>query len=189
MKMSRFFSAAMAVCFTAGFVSAGEYKVTGAHNCCGACSKAITAALTEVEGVTDIVAKPKTTEITFSAPDDKTARKAVNKLGLAGFHGEVSGGKKVGYNEKMVRVEAGKVDKLTLVGVHNCCPGCSKAVDAAIEKVEGVEGHKYTKNKKGVILTGDFDALAVVKSLNEAGFHVRKPLSKEEREKLKKANK
>jgi len=187
MKKSRFFFAALAICLTAGMVSAGEYKVTGAHNCCGACSKAITEALTSVEGVTDIVAKPKTTEISFSAPDNKTARKAVNKLGFAGFHGKVTGGKNVKYNEKAVRVEAGKVDKLTLVGVHNCCPGCSKAVDAAIEKVEGVKGHKYTKNKKGVIVTGEFDALALVNSLNEAGFHVRKPLSKEEREKQKKA--
>jgi len=170
--------------FVTTFASAGEYKVTGAHNCCGACSKAISEALTSVEGITEIVAKPKTTEITFSAPDDKVARKAVNKLAFAGFHGEVTGGKKVAMNDNS-GVEAGKVEKLTLVGVHNCCPGCAKSVDAAIAKIEGVESHKYTKTKKGVVLTGSFDGQSVVKSLNEAGFHVRKPKPKTEVEEKK----
>jgi len=175
MKLFQRLSAALMIGLIASVASAGEYKVTGAHNCCGACSKAINEALSSVEGVTDIVAKPKTTEISFSAPDNKTARKAVNKLGQAGFHGKVTGGKNVKYNEKRIGVEAGKTDKLILVGVHNCCGGCAKAVDAAIGKVDGVESHKYTKNKKGVVLTGNFDGLAVVKSLNDAGFHVRAP--------------
>ncbi|MDB4679742.1 MAG: heavy metal-associated domain-containing protein [Planctomycetaceae bacterium] len=187
MKIFKLTTAALMTLCMAGITSAGEYKVTGAHNCCGACSKAITEALSGVEGVTDITAKPKTTEISFTAPDDKTARKAVNKLGFAGFHGKVAGGKNVNYNEKNVGVEAGKVEKLTLVGVHNCCPGCSKSVDAAIAKIEGVESHKYTKTKKGVILTGNFDGLDVVKSLNEAGFHVRAPKPKTDGEKKKKA--
>ena len=173
MKLMIFSMAALMTLALSGIATAEEYTVTGAHNCCGACSKAIKEALTSVEGVSNITAEPKTTEIKFEAADDKTARMAVNKLAAAGFHGEVSGGKNVKMRDNS-QVEAGKVDKLTLFGVHNCCPGCAKAVEAAITKVDGVESHEFTKNKKGVKLTGNFDGQAVVKSLNEAGFHVRK---------------
>lgn len=186
MQVMKFSMAALLSLALSGIAAAEEYTVNGAHNCCGACAKAINEALSSVEGVTDITAKPKTTEIKFSAPDAKTARKAVNKLAQAGFHGEVSGGKNVKMRDNS-KVEAGKIDELTLVGVHNCCPGCAKAVDAAIAKVEGVESHKYTKNKKGVILTGNFDGQAVVKSLNEAGFHVRKQGARAQGGKKKKA--
>ena len=57
-----------------GFLQAGEYSVSGVHNCCGACAKGINEALTAVEGVTEINAKAKETKISFTAPDDKTAR-------------------------------------------------------------------------------------------------------------------
>jgi len=173
MQLMKFPMAALAALALSGLATAEEYKVTGAHNCCGACSKAIKEALSSVEGVSNITAEPKTTEITFEAADPKTARTAVNKLAAAGFHGEVSGGKNVKMRDNS-SVEAGKVEKLSLVGVHNCCPGCAKAVEAAIAKVEGVESHEFSKNKKGVTISGNFDGQAAVKALNEAGFHVRK---------------
>lgn len=163
----------LSVCFlitTAGLIQAGEYSVSGVHNCCGACAKGITEALSKVEGVTEINAKAKETKISFTAPDDKTARKAIGALGRAGFHGTVEGGK-VKYRDNS-GVEAGKVKSLELVGTHNCCPGCANAIKDILAKVEGVENH--TLDNKSVTLEGDFDGLAVVKALNEGGFHVRK---------------
>jgi copper chaperone CopZ len=186
MQLMKFSMAALMTLALSGVATAEDYKVSGVHNCCGACCKAIVKALSSVEGVSDIQAKPKVTDVSFTAADAKTARKAVNKLAAAGFHGKVTGGKKVQMRDNS-KVEAGKTEKLTLVGVHNCCPGCAKAVDAAIAKVDGVESHKYTKNKKGVTLTGNFDGQAVVKSLNEAGFHVRKQGARAQGGKKKKA--
>lgn len=185
MQLMKFSMAALLTLALSNIVTAEEYTVTGAHNCCGACAKAINAALSGVEGVSNITAEPKSTEIKFEAADAKTARKAINKLRLAGFHGKVtSGGKNLKLRDNS-NVEAGKVEKLTLVGVHNCCPGCAKAVEAAVKKVDGVETHAFTKNKKGVTLSGNFDGQAVVKSLNEAGFHVRKPGARKKKEEKK----
>lgn len=169
MKIRMLFSALFLTAAT-GLVQAGEYSVSGVHNCCGACAKGITEALSKVEGVTEINAKAKETKISFTAPDDMTARKAIGALGRAGFHGTVTGGK-VKYRDNS-GVEAGKVKSLELVGTHNCCPGCANAIKDILAKVEGVENHTLDKNS--VTLEGDFDGLAVVKALNEGGFHVRK---------------
>jgi copper chaperone CopZ len=155
---------------TTGSAQAGEYSVSGVHNCCGLCAKGITEALTAVEGVTEINAKAKETKISFAAPDDMTARKAIAALAKAGFHGTVEGGK-VKYRDNS-GVEAGKIKSLELVGTHNCCPGCANTIKDILAKGEGVESH--TLEKKSVKIEGDFDGAAVVKALNDGGFHVRK---------------
>lgn len=174
MRIFTLSTAAMMTLIIAGYTSAGEYTVTGAHNCCGACSKAIKETLAGVEGVTNVVAEAKSTEIKFEAADAKIGRQAINKLGFAGFHGDVTlDGKRLKVRDNS-KVEAGKLKDLTLVGLHNCCPGCKKAIEASIAKVEGIESKKYAKNGKSVTLTGEFDGQAVVKALNADGFHVRK---------------
>lgn len=59
-------------------------EVTAVHNCCGACTKAIKAALAECEGVTADTCKPK--EESFVIEGDFEAKAALKALHKAGFH-------------------------------------------------------------------------------------------------------
>jgi len=58
--------------------------LTGVHNCCGSCCKAIKAAVKTVAGVTGDTAKPKAT--TFEVTGDFDAAELVKALNKAGFH-------------------------------------------------------------------------------------------------------
>ena len=59
-------------------------EVTGVHNCCGACVKAIKGALAKVDGVTGDNLKPK--ETTFVIEGDFEPKAAIQALQKAGFH-------------------------------------------------------------------------------------------------------
>ena len=61
--------------------------LTGVHNCCGACNKAIKKAVKKVEGVTGDTAKPKSE--TFEVTGDYEATELVRALHEAGFHVKV----------------------------------------------------------------------------------------------------
>ena len=61
--------------------------LTGVHNCCGACCKAIKTAVKKVNGVTDDTAKPKAN--TFTVSGDFDAAELVKALNGAGFHVKV----------------------------------------------------------------------------------------------------
>jgi copper chaperone CopZ len=61
--------------------------VTGTHNCCGACCRAIKATVKKVEGVKEDTAKPK--EDTFTVSGDFDAAELVKALNAAGFHVKV----------------------------------------------------------------------------------------------------
>ncbi len=61
--------------------------VTGTHNCCGACCKAIKAAVKKVDGVKGDTAKPK--EDTFEVTGEFDAEELVKALNAAGFHVKV----------------------------------------------------------------------------------------------------
>jgi len=69
---------------------AGKVKtlsVTGVHNCCGNCCKAIKETVKKVEGVKSDTAKPK--ENTFEVTGDFDAAELVKALNAAGFHVKV----------------------------------------------------------------------------------------------------
>ena len=70
---------------TKGKVS--SLTVTGIHNCCGACNKAIKAAVAKVPGVTGDTAKQKSD--TFEVTGDYEATDLVHALHKAGFHVKV----------------------------------------------------------------------------------------------------
>ena len=70
-------------------------------------------------------------------------------------------------------VKAGKVKSLTLTNVHNCCGACTKAIKDSLKKVEGVNGDTVKAKADTFEVTGDFDAEAVIKALNAAGFHAK----------------
>jgi mercuric ion binding protein len=58
--------------------------LSGAHNCCGACCKALKAIVGKVDGVTSEDIKPKSR--TFTVTGDFDARELVRALNAAGFH-------------------------------------------------------------------------------------------------------
>jgi copper chaperone CopZ len=61
--------------------------VSGAHNCCPACCKAIQTAVKKVDGVKEETAKPKAS--TFTVSGDFDAAELVKALNAAGFHVKV----------------------------------------------------------------------------------------------------
>src|SRR5271157_4985091 len=67
---------------TKGKVS--SLTLTGIHNCCGACCKAIKTGVKKVPGVTGDTAKPKGD--TFEVTGDYEATELIRALHTAGFH-------------------------------------------------------------------------------------------------------
>jgi copper chaperone CopZ len=70
---------------TAGKVT--SVTLTGIHNCCGSCNKAIKKAIKKVDGVTGDNAKAKTETVTVTGNFD--AAELVKALNEAGFHVKV----------------------------------------------------------------------------------------------------
>jgi copper chaperone CopZ len=140
------------------------------HLCCGACVKTVDKILKKVEGVKGTCDQGAKT-VTITADDAKAAQKALDALAAAGFHGE-SNSKDVAIKDDS-GAKAGKVKSLTLTGIHNCCGQCCKGIKAVVGKVEGVTGDTATPKVNTFTVEGDFDAAALVRALNAAGFHVK----------------
>jgi copper chaperone CopZ len=71
-------------------VTKGKVKtltLTGIHNCCGQCDKAITATVSKVAGVTGNTSKPRSD--TFEVTGDFDAADLVKALNDAGYHVKV----------------------------------------------------------------------------------------------------
>src|SRR5262249_3545912 len=109
--------------------------------------------------------------VTITSPDDKTAQQALDALAKGGFHG------KSDHKDLAIKddggVKKGKVQSLTVTGIHNCCGTCCKTIKAVVKKVEGVSGDTATPRKDSFEVTGNFDAAELVKALNAAGFHIK----------------
>jgi len=147
-----------------------KVELKNVHLCCGNCVTAVGKVLKGVDGVKGSC-NQKGKTVTITATDDKAAQKAIDALSAAGFHGD-SGSKEVAVKDDS-GVSAGKVKTLTLTGIHNCCPQCCKAIKATVKKVEGVSDDDAKPKVKTFTVNGDFDAAALVKALNAAGFHVK----------------
>jgi copper chaperone CopZ len=173
MKLAKTIALAGAVLFLASTnVARAETTVElkGTHLCCGACVKAAGDILKGIDGVTG-KCDTKAKTITITAKDDATAQKAIDALAAGGFHGD-TGSKTVAIKEE-TGVPSGKVKTVTLTGIHNCCGQCNNAIKTTVKKVEGVTGETAKAKSDTFEVTGDFDAAAVIKALNAAGFHVR----------------
>ncbi len=144
-------------------------KLSKMHLCCGACVKGVTSAMDGVDGAT-VKVNQGDSAATLSATDDATAKKAIAALAAAGFHARTDS-KELKMKDDS-GVKPGKTKRLELVGVHNCCGGCNKAIKAAIASVEGVEADTAAPKSGTVVVEGDFDGKAVVRALFKAGFHV-----------------
>ena len=64
-------------------------------------------------------------------------------------------------------------DRSGKVGCTGNCGACTNAIKSTVTKVEGVKGTTIGAKTTTFEVTGDFDAEAVVKALNAAGFHVK----------------
>ena len=147
-----------------------KIQLKGVHLCCAKCTAAVKSAVRKVDGVKATCDQRKGT-VTIEAPDDATAQKALDALAAKGFHGD-TGNSTLKIKEDS-GVAAGKVNSLTLTGIHNCCGSCNNAIEDAIKKVDGVTADTAKPHKDSLTVTGNFDGAELVKALNAAGFHVR----------------
>jgi copper chaperone CopZ len=163
------------LCFTAcfAFFASSVYaetkvEVKKTHVCCRQCVTAVAKVLDKA-GVKGS-ANQESGTISFTAADDKAAQKVLDDLAAAGFHGD-TGNKEVNIKDDS-GAKDGKVTTLTLKGAHNCCGQCNTAIKKAIKSVSGVESEDAKPKGETITVKGNFDAKALIKSLNEAGFHV-----------------
>jgi copper chaperone CopZ len=153
----------------AAAAAAGPVSIEGTHLCCGACVKAVNQALTGVEGVTNVAVDQDAGTVKYDAADQKAARAGVRALAKAGFAGKAQhDGKEVRF-PKGVEQE-GKGDSVTIRGVHNCCGGCAKAIEASLKAVPGVTTVKCDKKACTVSGTG-ISHTALIDALHADGFH------------------
>jgi copper chaperone CopZ len=162
------------LCLALAWAGAARAETTvtlkGVHLCCGQCAKGVANAVKEVDGAA-VKCDTKAKTVTITAPDDKTAQKAVDALAAAGYHGK-SDNKDVAI-KTADDAPTGKVKKATVSGAHNCCGQCCKVLKATVKKVEGVTGDTCTPKCESFDVTGDFDVAELVKALNAAGFHAK----------------
>ena len=168
------FASCLAVLLAAASANA-EVKVTlsGVHLCCGGCVKGAEAALKDVEGASAECSREKQA-VTVTAADDATAKKALLALRKAGYYGK-SDSKTLAI-PTIKKLPEGKVETMTLAGFHNCCGSCARSLKETASGVDGVK--EVTVKKKQLVATGEFDAAALIKAMNEAGFSVRVPKKK-----------
>jgi periplasmic mercuric ion binding protein len=162
----------LSVCLLSVPALAAEAKVSKSHICCGGCVSGIEEALGKVEGLTDISIDKDSKTISFQAADKMTARRGLRALNRAGFGGEAKvDGKLV--KPPAANVEKGtKADEVKLTRLHLCCPACTKAVEGAVSKVDGVTSVTCDEEKGTCTATGkDVEVLAVIEALQKAGFN------------------
>lgn len=147
-----------------------KVELKGVHLCCGNCVKTVGTILKDVEGVQG-KCDQKAKTVTITAPDAKTAQKALDALAAGGFHGD-TGQKDIAIKDDSGAVK-GKVKSVTVTGIHDCCNNCNKSVKEAVKKVDGVQADTAKAKSNTFEVTGDFDAAELVKALNAAGFHVK----------------
>jgi copper chaperone CopZ len=144
-------------------------KVSGLHNCCGGCLKGITKAITS-SGAKSMIESGDDT-VTITAADKAAVQRALDSLAAAGYHGTTDTPGLAMKDDS--GAPKGATTKLELSGAHNCCRGCSNAIGDAADSVPGVSGKTINPKSKTFVVEGNYDAQALVKALNDAGFHVK----------------
>ena len=153
-------------------IAQAETKVTLSemHLCCGACTKAVMKAVDSVEGAAVEVDQDAGTS-TVTAADDETATRALLAIAKAGFHGK-SDNATIAIPDDS-GAPKGKVERIELTGIHNCCGGCNKALVKALGTVEGAKGNNASPKNASLVVEGDFFAQELIDALYKAGFHGR----------------
>jgi copper chaperone CopZ len=172
MKLFLSIAAALSLVFVAvPETQAGGVTVKKAHVCCGQCVTIVKKTLTDLEGVTNPGADQKTGTITFDAADDAAAKRGIEALAKAGFHGSAAHGDKAVEFPKTSAKKGDKANTVTFTGVHLCCGQCVTGAKKALENIKNVEIN-VDRATQTVTLTGkDIDVLEVVNAFNAGGFH------------------
>lgn len=147
-----------------------KVELTGVHLCCGACIKAIDAATADLEGA-KVTADQASGTVSITASDKRSARRAIRAIARAGWHGKSSDPSLAMPDDS--GAPEGKVTRLTVSGAHNCCGLCAKALKEVVGGVDGVQGDTVAAKSTSFVVEGNFEAAALVKALNDAGFHVK----------------
>jgi mercuric ion binding protein len=147
-----------------------QVQLNGVHLCCGGCVDAVVTAVKSVPGA-DVQCDMESGTVTLTAKDDAAAQKALDAIAAAGLHGETG-------NERLKmkaepNIPPGKVRRLKVSDIHNCCQPCYEAIEGAIRSVEGVTSDTAEPGETTFEISGNFDAAALVRSLNAAGFHAK----------------
>jgi periplasmic mercuric ion binding protein len=142
-------------------------KISGVHLCCKSCITGVQKAVETVPGAKAEVDKDAGT-VTLSGGDASTVQKAADAMVKAGYFGSSSdAGIKM---DSSTGAKNAKVQKLEVKNVHLCCPKCVKAVDTALNSVDGVKENTATKGAKSFDVTGDFNDQAVFTALQKEGL-------------------
>jgi periplasmic mercuric ion binding protein len=145
-------------------------KLSDMHICCGGCTNAIVKATKDVAGA-KVVVDQDSEAVTITAESKEAAQKAVDAIIGAGYHAKTDS-KEVTITDDS-GAKAGNVKRLTVTGAHNCCGACTVAIKGALKGVSGVQADTCKAKQTEFVVEGDFDGQAVVKALNDVGFHVK----------------
>ncbi len=147
------------------YVAFAVTKVTlsDVHICCVTCQEAIEHAVLGVKGANVSVDRDAKT-VAISASDDTVVQAALDAVANAGFYG-TSDSDKVAI--KVAAVD-GKSSSAEFAGFHNCCGGCSAALEEAVKSIADVQ--TVTVSKRSCLVKGEFNAASVLNVMNNAGF-------------------
>lgn len=146
-----------------------QIQLKGVHLCCDLCAEAVTRAVQSVPGAS--CAFDQESNVLLTAHDDETAQKALDAIADAGLHGETDHDRLAMKDEP--GLPSGKVRKVTVSGIHNCCTPCYDAIKGAIDSVEGVQADTAAPRKTEFEVTGHFSPVELARALNAAGFHAK----------------
>lgn len=172
--MRLFALAAVALALTAAAAQAAvTVTVSEMHLCCRGCTMAVEKAVAKLEGVKVTTSQEDGTTV-IEAADLKVVQEALDAIASAGFTGKLDSD-----DMKFAEIKApeGKVKRLAIYQIHNCCGACTKAIKHALAEVEGVTGDSCTAKKTEFVIEGDFVAKDAIAALGKAGFYcsLKKP--------------
>ena len=140
-----------------------KVTLSDVHICCVTCQEAIEHAALGVKGA-NVSVDRDTYSVAISANDDAVVQAAVDAVANAGFYGKSDNNK--------VAIKTATADKKSssaeFVGFHNCCGGCSAAIEEAVKSVAGVQ--TATVSNRSCLVKGNFNEASVLKAINNAGF-------------------
>lgn len=140
-----------------------KVTLSDVHICCMTCQEAIEHAVLGVKGA-NVSVDRDTNSVAISASDDTVVQAALDAVANAGFYGKS--------DNANVAIKAaamdGKSSSAEFVGFHNCCGGCSAAIEEAVKSIAGVQ--TVAVSKRSCLVKGNFNEASVLKAINNAGF-------------------
>jgi len=109
--------------------------------------------------------------VTLTAKDDAAAQKSLDAIAAAGLHGETDNDRLRMKTEP--NLPPGRVQRVRVSEIHNCCQPCYDAIEGAIRSVKGVTTDTAEPGETAFEVRGNFDTAELVRALNAAGFHAK----------------